>query len=96
MTKAENDLNRIYAYISKDLDAEIVGISLIEKFEKNLLRLEEFSFSCSSVGDEFLKKKGYRKLIVKSYIGFYIVEEEAKEIVIMRFLYGKQRFEDIL
>jgi len=57
--------------------------------------LEEFPFSCSLVGDEFLKKKGYRKMIVENYIGFYIVEE-AKEIVIMRFLYGKQRFEDIL
>jgi addiction module RelE/StbE family toxin len=95
-TKAKNDLNRIYDYISKDLDAEIAAINLIEKIEMNLLRLEEFPFSCSSVGDEFLKKKGYRKMIVNNYIGFYLVDEEANEIVIMRFLYGKQKFEDIL
>lgn len=29
-TKAKNDLNRIYDYISKDLDAEIAAINLIE------------------------------------------------------------------
>jgi plasmid stabilization system protein ParE len=35
-------------------------------------------------------------MIVNNYIGFYIVDEEANEIVIMRFLYGKQKFQDIL
>lgn len=89
-------LNRIYDYISKDLDAEIAAINLIEKIEMNLLRLEEFPFSCSLVQDEFLQKKGYRNMIVNNYIGFYLVDEEANEIVIMRFLYGKQKFEDIL
>jgi hypothetical protein len=29
-----------------------------------LLRLEEFPFSCSSVGDEFLKKKAIEKWLL--------------------------------
>ncbi|MEA1974141.1 MAG: type II toxin-antitoxin system RelE/ParE family toxin [Bacillota bacterium] len=41
-------------------------------------------------------KKGYRKIIVDNYIGFYLVDDETNEVVIMRFLYGEQKFQDIL
>lgn len=94
--KAKNDLDRIYNYISKDLDAEIAARNLIDNIESSLLRLEEFPYSCSSVNDDFLGKRGYRKIIVDNYIGFYLVDDETNEVVIMRFLYGKQKFQDIL
>jgi plasmid stabilization system protein ParE len=50
--------------------------------------LSDFPFACSPVEDEFLRGKGYRKLIIDSYIAFYIVNEEEKQVVVMRVLYG--------
>ena len=60
------------------------------------MRLKEFPFSCNYVADEYLKSKGYRKLIIDNYIVFYLVEEENKQVIIMRVLYGKQKYENLL
>jgi plasmid stabilization system protein ParE len=48
------------------------------------------------VADEFLREKGYRKLIVDSYVVFYVVNESEKLAVIMRILYGRQKYQDLL
>lgn len=40
--------------------------------------------------------KGYRKLIIDNYILFYLVDEENKQVTIMRVLYGKQKYENLL
>ena len=58
--------------------------------------LRDFPFSCNYVADEYLRVKGYRKLIVDNYIVFYLIEEEKDQVIIMRVLYGKQKFENLL
>ncbi len=60
------------------------------------MRLREFPFSCNYVADEYLRNKGYRKLIVDNYIVFYLIEEENSQVIIMRVLYGKQKYENLL
>lgn len=68
----------------------------MEKIEKNIMRLSEFPLSGSFVEDENLKNKGYRKLIVENYIFFYIVNEQQKEVVVMRVLYGRQKYDNFI
>jgi len=46
--------------------------------------------------DAYLQYKGYRLLIVKSYIVFYVVFEEAREIEIRRITHGKRRHQFLL
>ena len=60
------------------------------------MRLSEFPLSCSFVEDKILENKGYRKLIVDNYIAFYIVNEQKKEVVIMRVLYGRQKYDNYI
>lgn len=60
------------------------------------MRLTGFPYSGSVLLDEFLKSKGYRKLIVDNYIVFYLVNELEKQVVIMRILYGAQNYRDLL
>lgn len=94
--KAEEDLDNIYSYITKELFAEESAKNLIDRIEKSIMRLEEFPFSCNYVADEFLRSKNYRKLIIDNYIAFYIVDEGKKYVIIMRVLYGRQKYEDLL
>jgi addiction module RelE/StbE family toxin len=94
--KAAEDLEDIYRYISEKLFAEASARHLLEKIEKNILRLKDYPFSGSLVADEFLREKGYRKLIVDSYVVFYVVNESEKLAVIMRILYGRQKYQDLL
>ncbi|HET7579249.1 MAG TPA: type II toxin-antitoxin system RelE/ParE family toxin [Bacillales bacterium] len=93
--KAFEDLDEIYSYISDELYNEGAADSLLEKIETSIMRLKEFPFSCSFVTDEILKDKGYRKLIVENYIAFYLVREE-KQVVVMRVLYGGQKYQDLI
>jgi toxin ParE1/3/4 len=94
--KAEEDLDEIYSYISTKLFAEIAALNLMDKIENAVMRLAEFPFSCSFVLDEPLKSRGYHKLIVESYIVFYLVNEVEKQVVIMRILYGASKYQNIL
>lgn len=93
---ASQDLDEIYSYIAKELFNEDAAESPMEKVEKSIMRLKDFPLSCSFVADEILKQKGYRKLVIDNYIAFYIVNEEEKQVVIMRILYGRQKYQDII
>src|SRR5665647_2873802 len=90
--KAQDDLDEIYSYISTKLFAKIAAAALMDNIEKSIMMLALFPLSCSFVIDEPLKSRGYRKLIVDNYIVFYLVNEEEKQVVIMRILYGASNY----
>ena len=94
--KASEDLDNIYRYISEELFAASSAANILKKIEKGIMGLKKFPFSCNYVADEYLRNKGYRKLIVDNYIVFYLVEEEKEQVIIMRVLYGKQKYENLL
>jgi toxin ParE1/3/4 len=95
-SKAEEDLDEIYGYITKTLLAEKAAADLMAKFEASILRLKDYPYSCSFVVDEPLKSRGYRKLIVDNYIAFYLVNEIEHRVVIMRILFGASNYQLIL
>ncbi|HZK43990.1 MAG TPA: type II toxin-antitoxin system RelE/ParE family toxin [Syntrophomonadaceae bacterium] len=94
--KAVTDLDNLYSYISEELFAPNPAMHILERIEKGIMNLKVFPFSCNYVADEFLRSKGYRKLIIDNYIAFYLVDKEKKQVIIMRVLYGKQKYENLL
>ncbi|WP_082918181.1 type II toxin-antitoxin system RelE/ParE family toxin [Oceanobacillus sp. Castelsardo] len=62
----------------------------------SIMRLKEFPYSCSFVTDEIIKNKGYRKLIIENYIAFYLVREVEKQVVVIRVLFGRQKYQDFI
>ena len=46
--------------------------------------------------DEYLNKKGYRKLIVDNFITLYKVDDEKKIVTVMRVIYGRRQYEKLL
>ena len=89
--KASEDLEQIYSYITGKLFAQAAAHNLLVKIERNIMKLRYFPYSGSFVLDQYLKNKGYRKLVVDNYIVFYLVNERDKHGVIMRVLYGAKR-----
>ena len=85
--KASEDLDKIYSYISKELYAEKAVKNLLEKIETSIMRLKDFPFSCNYVVD---------KLIIDNYIAFYLVNQKEQQVIIMRVLYGRQEYQDLL
>ena len=94
--KASEDLEQIYSYISGKFFAEIAADNLLARIESTIMRLKDFPYSCSFVLDESLKNRGYRKLVIDSYIAFYLVDEMEKQVVIMRILYSAQSYQKLL
>ena len=94
--KASEDLEQIYSYISGKLFAEIAADNLLARIENTIMRLKDFPYSCSFVLDELLKNRGYRKLVIDSYIAFYLVDELEKQVVIMRILYSAKSYQNLL
>ena len=92
--KAYDDLDGIYAYIAKELSNPSAAENLMAKFESSIMRLQDFPLSCSFVEDDTLKNKGYRNIFINNYIAFYIVDEMLKQVIIMRVLYGGQKYQD--
>ena len=93
---ADQDIEEISDYIAYELKNEIAAVDFLEKLEYQILRLEEFPFSCEVVTEKLLRLKGYRKLLVNNYIVFYIVDEQKREVDIVRVLYAMRAYKDLL
>lgn len=94
--KASDDLDEIYEYITNNLHNLKAAVRIMSEIETNLLRLKDLPLSGSLLNDEFLRKKGYRKLIVENYIVFYLVNESDKQVVAMRVLYESRKNENLI
>lgn len=93
---AKNDLEEIFDYISNFLFAEKSALNLINKIEESVMKLSDFPYSGVVVIDETLKAKGYRKLVIDNYIIFYLINEDKKEAIIMRCIYGGRQYDNLL
>ncbi len=56
--------------------------------------LSQMPTRCPLVHNPVLRKKGYRFLIVKSYVVFFVVDDHMVQI--RRILYSKQNYEEFL
>ena len=94
--KAEEDLDEIYEYIFGVLSNATAADKLADDIEKVVMQLIEYPFSGQYVLDEFLKTRGYRKVIVDNYLVFYLVNEAEKQVIIMRILFGARKYQNVL
>ncbi len=95
-SKAIADLEKIYVYIANELFNPDAAQNLLDNFEKKIMILRSYPFSSNVVQDTYLRKKGYRKLVIDHYLIFYLVDENEKKVRIMRVLYGAQQYERYL
>ena len=91
---AQNDLRDIVDYLNtRSPQAAVKYYDLIiERIEI----LRSMPNCCPLVRDAQLRLRGYRKLIVKSYIVFYVVKDEDKTVQIHRIIYGRRQYEKLL
>lgn len=93
---AENDLSKKGMYIAKELLEPSIAETTINKISGAILTLEEFPYQNALVAEERLGKQGIRKIIIDNYIAFYMVEENHKIVTVIRILYGKRNWMNLL
>lgn len=93
---AEKDLFEIGMYISKELLEPEIAKKTVSKIADAIFTLEEMPLRNTVVSDERLASKDIRKIIVENYMIFYIVNYKSKKVTIVRILYAKRNWIDIL
>ena len=89
---AKVDLNDIVSYLNTLSPQAAIGY--YDLIIENISSLAEMSERCPYVRDIALKAKGYRYIIVKSYIVFYVIRSDTVQI--RRILYCACQYEWLL
>ena len=69
---------------------------LLDEADAQINSLVEYPERCKVVDDPVLNSWGIRYIIVKNYLAFFIIDEEKKEVIIVRFLFQKSNWNSIL
>ncbi|NLK87387.1 MAG: type II toxin-antitoxin system RelE/ParE family toxin [Clostridiaceae bacterium] len=93
---AEYDLLEIKRYISEELYEPKIAERIISNIADAIFELEDMPFRYALVSDERLALCGMRKLIIDNYIVFYIVDERIRTVTIVRVLYVRRNWADLL
>lgn len=94
--RAITDIKDITSYIAKELFEPRIAEKLLEKFEAEIVSLSQMPTRNSLVGDEELAHKGIRRLFVDHYVIFYIIEEHESKVTVVRVLYGKRDWVNLI
>ncbi|MBS4024090.1 MAG: type II toxin-antitoxin system RelE/ParE family toxin [Clostridia bacterium] len=93
---AEDDLFDIGRYISKELLEPEKAQWVISRIADAISTLEHMPLRTALVNDERLALINIRKMLVDNYIVFYNVAEEIKTVIIIRVLYSRRDWHNLL
>ncbi len=81
---AEQDLENIILYIRYNLAGDIIADKYKILFKQELKNLENVAGSMPILNEELTGHKNIRKVNVRNYIVFYIVDEENSKALVLR------------
>jgi len=93
---AENDLRDIERYISAQLLAPMTAAKMMDAIEAAIMGLVDMPQKFRSLTDERLASMGYGKFIGKSYMVFYTIDEQSKVVDIIRIVYCRRDWLQLL
>ena len=81
---AEQDLENIISYLRDNLSGDIIADKYKILFKQELRNLENVAGSMSILDEKLTGHKNIRKINVRNYIVFYIVDEENSKALVVR------------
>lgn len=93
---AADDLTEIAAYIANELKEPAIAKKLVVKIKEAVMSLSELPERHSLVVDENLAVQNIRKIMVDNYIIFYCVSDKDAMVTVIRILYGRRNWVNLL
>ena len=93
---AHNDVVEIAGYIKGELDNPKAASTFLDDVEKGYRNAVDNPRMYGLCYDERLRRKGYRKIIIKNYLLFYRVDEAQKTVFVVRVIYGARDYTKLL
>jgi addiction module RelE/StbE family toxin len=94
--RAERDMLEVHAYVSGNLKEPNVADRLLDKIENEILTLKSMPLRHAVEQDEQLKLRNLRKLIVDNYLIFYTVDAKVETVFVVRVLYARRDWTNLL
>lgn len=95
-SKAVADVEDIVTYLSVKLANPQAAASFLDKLEKTIQETQSFPHSGIAVQGVAFPDGIVRKKMVNNYIMFYLPDDEGQRINILRVVYGRRDFNEIL
>ncbi len=93
---AEHDLKEIVRYISIELRDSHAAESVMGRIGSAIYGLADMPLCNPLVLDERLSIQGIRKIVVDHYLVFYVVTEGNRTVTIIRVLYSRRDWINLL
>ena len=81
---AEQDLENIIAYLRYDLAGDIIADKYKILFKQELKKLEDIAGSMPILSENLTGYNNIRKINVRNYIVFYIIDQENNRVFVTR------------
>ena len=81
---AEQDLENIISYLKYDLAGDIIADKYKMLFKQKLKDLENVAGSMTILDESLTGHKNIRKINVRNYIIFYVIDEEKTKAIALR------------
>jgi len=93
---AQRDLHAILRYIRDILKEPDIAKRIYTSIKEQILTLKQLPLRHNIVQEQSYSVMGVRKLFVENYIVFYIVDEDKREVHILRILYNRREWQTLL
>jgi len=93
---AEEDLNSAVDYFINVLKAPKAAQTLLDEIEEKLDFLSTNPHAYEIEYEEYLQERNIRSVLVKSHLLFYIVNQNSEEVIILRVLYARRNWLNLL
>lgn len=88
------DIDEAFEYISSVLDSKNAAGKLMKKIDGCVEMLKETPYMFPLCNDP-LSILNYRKIAIKNYVIIYSVNEQKKEVYLLRCFYGKRDYPNL-
>ena len=97
MEKDEQDLSEIVTYFTDKICNIKAAESLLEEFLEEKMNIADNPYMYPLSNDFVLQSKGYHRfLFKKNYIALYLIDDDEKEVSIMRIFYAKRDYANLI
>ena len=93
---AQRDLHGLLRYITDTLKEPVIARRIYTSIKEQILTMNKMPLRNSIIQEQSYAAMGVRKLSVENYTAFYIVNEEKCEVHILRILYNRREWQNIL
>ena len=94
--KAETDLEEIVSCIADELSNPKAASDFLDRLQIAIAEIRLFPECGPIVENEYLPTTDVRKILVESYILYYLPDCDAKMITILRIIYSRRDMDDIM